>query len=1261
METFEVRSKSFTIKWVKAPDNTFIRWELKPLKRSINLGIYRYNSQDELSEGSVSTQGASAQSAGAASASATSMGAVYGSENTSSSASSERRERERASGVNASASEDAAEPQAAQQLFSRENISVDAVNRVPRKLFSTIHKTFFSAVGDSENGAPGDAPAADGQAPESTGAVRTRARTYSRSRSRSLSMSVPAPGAADSNQKRTRHRAESRSSLISFNRASSLEERMDRHLTQEKWVGNCAGDEFISHTFKVERGGLFAFVFDNTFSRTKAKKVMFTQWVEGGEEPAQQSAQSAQVARQAAHMEQALRDALSERPERLHSHSSINRYTQGQYEDLYQLHENIQDDTLEEEDSFDESVCEQKAGGGAGKEDGGENGSAHVRFKLPEEKQLGKNTIMIRLKGVQYLQGILRKKRRRAGGNFVRRFFNLNFKYAVLDYYADEASNNIRGNMLVTQAVISADASQHMLYLDSGMEQWILKAVTKEDFDVWVQAFDYIKKRNCQQRLLKQHVGALQPQLGALQPQVGTLQPQVGTLQSQAGTLDPQMGTLDPQIRTLEPQMHTLQPQTRTLQPQMRMLQPPVVAIQPQSSAEQSVLSVPVESYGIGAIEDYIDLSAKQRASVGSDLENLQKLADTACGALGDLRSEIEGHWQRRKVEKKERKEMKEREMDAVQKAADVVAQFKSLVERMRGRFSAAADEGAEVDARMSSVSSAARRPLTRTTTAATSVLSQDFYDAQEVMEEMNEGVVMVDGEDDAANASVSASANARPGALHDAQSAQYAQQQQQAQPAQSAQSAFETSQLASTAAKIKYGSKENIFVSQLESEPASVSSSNETSEEDEEEEEEEVVEKAADAKSAVVAQLGGARDLYPLPYAGALEYRKDVPPCAAPPPSLIGILRKSLGKDLTGMTMPITSNEPISFMQKYAECFEYAALLNRAAADSAETGARMMDVACFAVSYLSSYRSKVRSQRKPFNPLLGETFEMVRPEMGMRLVCEKVVHHPVVFAARADGAKWQVDHCFAPQQKFYGKAAEMFVDGKVYLKLLGGERGEGGEQEIETYEWLQPTIAIKNVISLTGQRYSEPTAKMTIHSSTGYRAVIVFVPDQSRFSSHRSEKLTVKVYGPAGKKPLKSAKGTWTEAVRDEKSGETLWEVGDLVPDSDEKYGFTQFAAGLNQMTDIDRLCAPSDSRRRPDQRMYEDGKVDEAENLKLELEQKQRERRKKADGSMAEHETVFFKKSGPGQLDYTFVEGPQGYWERRKRQDWRGLLKLW
>lgn len=1161
METFEVRSKSFTIKWVKAPDNTYIRWELKPLKRSINLGIYRYNSRDEISESS-----ASAQSAGASSASA-----VYGSENTSASVISEPRDR--ASASNLSASWEAADPQAdgagddksakavkSAQLFSRENISVDAVNRVPRKLFSTIHKTFFSTAA-GERGASKEvlAHSADADAdaqvqahvPEEAPAGAARERPF------------PSAHSTESSQRKPRHRSESRSSLISFNRVSSLEERIDRHLTQEKWVGSCAGDEFISRAFRVERGGLFAFVFDNTFSRTKAKKVMFTQWVEDGEEPAR----AAQAERMGCMVER--RAGRSERSsERLHSHMHSHMHLHHHGHDHVEPpepHPSDPDDTLQEEEPRAEGGGAEKQANEENLEDEEEEKSAHIRFKLPEEKQLGKNTIMIRLKGVQYLQGILRKKRRRAGGNFVRRFFNLNFKYAVLDYYADETSNNVRGNMLVTQAVISADVKQQMLYLDSGMEQWILKAVTKEDFDVWVQAFDYIKKKNRQQRLLQQPGGAMQPQ----------------------------------------------------------------------ASAEQSLMSIPVDGYGIGAIDDYIDANDKQRTSISYDLTKLQKLADTAASTLGDLKGEVEAHWAKKKMDKRERKERKERETEIVQDAANLITQIQSRVGNIRGRFTALADEDA--DAYVASILSGAKRPLTRTTTAATSVLSQDFFDAQDVMEEMNEGVVMVGAEAEAgAGADVDTSARAGAGVDSGADAGQPA---------------------AAHPVEIKYGSKENIFVSQLESEPESVSSSNECSDEDEAAAGEVVgVPAALAAPTAPDAQLGGVRDLYPLPYAGAVEYRKDIPPCAAPPPSLIGILRKSLGKDLTGITMPITSNEPISFMQKYAECFEYAALLNRAATDSAESGARMLDIACFAVSYLSSYRAKTRSQRKPFNPLLGETFEMVRPEMGLRMLCEKVVHHPVVFAARAEGAKWQVDHCFAPQQKFYGKAAEMFVDGKVYLKLVGGESGKN-----ETYEWLQPTVAIKNVISLTGERYSEPTAQMTIHSSTGYRAVICFLPDKSHFSSRRSEKLTVKVYGPTSKSPLKTAAGTWTQSVRDDESGETVWEVGNLVPDPDDKFGFTEFAAGLNGMTEIDRGCAPFDSRRRPDQRMYEQGDVDKAEALKLDLEQRQRDRRSAPDGNPVTHKPAFFKKSGPGDLDYTFVEGPESYWERRRRQDWEGLVKLW
>ena len=49
--------------------------------------------------------------------------------------------------------------------------------------------------------------------------------------------------------------------------------------------------------------------------------------------------------------------------------------------------------------------------------------------------------------------------------------------------------------------------------------------------------------------------------------------------------------------------------------------------------------------------------------------------------------------------------------------------------------------------------------------------------------------------------------------------------------------------------------------------------------------------------------------------------------------------------------------------------------------------------------------------------------------------------------------------------------------------------------------------------------------------------------------------------------------------------------------------------AAQLNEMEDN---VAPSDSRRRPDQRLMEEGKWDEANEEKLRLEEKQRATRK-------------------------------------------------
>lgn len=95
---------------------------------------------------------------------------------------------------------------------------------------------------------------------------------------------------------------------------------------------------------------------------------------------------------------------------------------------------------------------------------------------------------------------------------------------------------------------------------------------------------------------------------------------------------------------------------------------------------------------------------------------------------------------------------------------------------------------------------------------------------------------------------------------------------------------------------------------------------------------------------------------------------------------SLLSILRKNVGKDLSTVAMPVSLNEPINVLQKLCEELEYSELLDKAASlpDSLD---RMVYIAAFAVSGYAS--SQWRAGRKPFNPLHGETFEYVCTEKG--------------------------------------------------------------------------------------------------------------------------------------------------------------------------------------------------------------------------------------------------------------------------------------
>lgn len=314
----------------------------------------------------------------------------------------------------------------------------------------------------------------------------------------------------------------------------------------------------------------------------------------------------------------------------------------------------------------------------------------------------------------------------------------------------------------------------------------------------------------------------------------------------------------------------------------------------------------------------------------------------------------------------------------------------------------------------------------------------------------------------------------------------------------------------------------------------------------------------------------GGAASLYPikpkslspLPVDIAVDRRTTIPPATCAPPSLIAFVRKNVGKDLSTISMHVSANEPTSLLQRVAEQLEYAQLLNDAAHQKT-AHERLLYVTAFAISQYSVNRMNERVIRKPFNPLLGETFELLRTESevpgGFRLLVEKVTHRPVRLAMHADSAYWSFTQSPAPTQKFWGKSAELSTEGRVRIAL----RLPDGSDEL--YSWTLANMILHNVVM--GEKYVDPTGSMTVsNDSTGDRANIEFVKPKGMWGGRGEEVAVTIAAGANGAQTGLGLQGTWNQSLSIVESakgkgggGKEIWHVGELVPKAATTYGMTQ------------------------------------------------------------------------------------------------------
>uniref|UniRef100_A0A8C3T2H5 Oxysterol-binding protein n=2 Tax=Chelydra serpentina TaxID=8475 RepID=A0A8C3T2H5_CHESE len=332
---------------------------------------------------------------------------------------------------------------------------------------------------------------------------------------------------------------------------------------------------------------------------------------------------------------------------------------------------------------------------------------------------------------------------------------------------------------------------------------------------------------------------------------------------------------------------------------------------------------------------------------------------------------------------------------------------------------------------------------------------------------------------------------------------------------------------------------------------------------------------------------------------------------------SLWNILRNNIGKDLSKVAMPVELNEPLNTLQLLCEELEYSELLDKAAR-TPNSFERMVYVAAFAVSaYASSY---YRAGSKPFNPVLGETYECVREDKGFQFFSEQVSHHPPISACHADSVNFAFWQDVRWKNKFWGKSMEIVPIGTTHVTLPAFR---------DHFEWNKVTSCIHNILS--GQRWIEHYGEIIIKNLNDDTCLCKLTFIKAKYWNPNMHEIEGSVMDRDGK-VVHRLFGKWHESIYcgTPSSPTCIWRANPMPKDYEQNYGFTQFALELNELDSQTRpFLPPTDTRFRPDQRFLEEGNIEGAEMQKQRIEQLQRERRKVLEENNLEHQPRFFRKS--------------------------------
>eukprot|EP00330_Aristerostoma_sp_ATCC50986_P000466 CAMPEP_0114594506 /NCGR_PEP_ID=MMETSP0125-20121206/16163_1 /TAXON_ID=485358 ORGANISM="Aristerostoma sp., Strain ATCC 50986" /NCGR_SAMPLE_ID=MMETSP0125 /ASSEMBLY_ACC=CAM_ASM_000245 /LENGTH=306 /DNA_ID=CAMNT_0001794879 /DNA_START=1332 /DNA_END=2252 /DNA_ORIENTATION=+ len=302
-----------------------------------------------------------------------------------------------------------------------------------------------------------------------------------------------------------------------------------------------------------------------------------------------------------------------------------------------------------------------------------------------------------------------------------------------------------------------------------------------------------------------------------------------------------------------------------------------------------------------------------------------------------------------------------------------------------------------------------------------------------------------------------------------------------------------------------------------------------------------------------------------------------------------------------------------------------------------------------FVISY---HKSTINRHKKPFNPILGETYEFLAPDGSYKFVSEQVSHHPPISAGHAEGPDfvWYGDTNIKSQ--FWGKSMEVTPLGTSHVIL---------KKFNEHFTYKRPVTSVQNIIF--GKMYIDHHGEVPFNNITTGDSGILDMKKRGWTGSD--------AYVTTGNIKDKTGKVRYTiDAKWDSyftvidaqtKKKIKIWEGKPLPEGNREQFYFSMFARQLNYLhADMVKKLPPTDCRLRPDQRALEYGNNDLAKSEKHRLEEKQRARRKELKEKNEVHKMFWFQETTDSITGEKIYKYKGNYWEKREKGDFKDCLDL-